>query len=154
SSTMPARRSSGPATASGRIARPEPPRRSPAAGVPSSSEAGASNGDRAISYPHRLMSDVEARLDRLESIHAIRELAVRYAIALDARDLDTLVGLFADDVKASPDAERGRGPLQAHYENLLRPWGYTVHQVFQQAIDFESSDRAMGKVYCKAEHDM
>jgi hypothetical protein len=100
------------------------------------------------------MGDTDARLERLESIEAIRDITARYPIALDERDLDTLVGLFVDDVKASPEAERGRGPLRAHYEAMCRGWGYTVHQVFQQAIDFESPDKAMGHVYCKAEHDI
>jgi ketosteroid isomerase-like protein len=90
----------------------------------------------------------------VESIEAIRDITARYPIALDARDLDTLVSLFVDDVKASPDAPRGRGPLKEHYERMCRGWGYTIHQVFQQAIDFESPDKAMGRAYCKAEHEI
>ena len=100
------------------------------------------------------MDDLAARIDRLESIEAIRDITARYPILLDARDLEGLVELFVDDVKAGPDAERGRGPLLEHYHRLCRGWGYTVHQVFQQAIDFESPDKAMGHVYCKAEHDI
>jgi ketosteroid isomerase-like protein len=100
------------------------------------------------------MDSTEARLERLEAIEAIRDITARYPIALDARDLDALVALFVEDVKASPDAERGREPLKEHYERLCRGWGYTVHQVFQQVIDFESSDKAMGHVYCRAEHDI
>jgi hypothetical protein len=100
------------------------------------------------------MDDIESRLDRLESVEGIHDITARYPIALDARDLDTLVGLFVDDVRASPGTPRGREPLKAHYERLCRGWGYTVHQVFQQAIDFESAEKAMGHVYCKAEHDI
>jgi hypothetical protein len=100
------------------------------------------------------MSNPEERLDRLESIEAIRDITARYPIALDERDLDTLVGLFVEDVRSSPDSPRGRGPLKEHYERLCRGWGFTVHQVFQQAIDFESNDKAMGHVYCKAEHEI
>ena len=100
------------------------------------------------------MKDLESRLERLESIDAIRDITARYPLALDARDLDTLVNLFIEDVKASPNVARGRAPLKAHYEQLCRGWGYTVHQVFQQAIDFESPEKAMGHVYCKAEHDI
>jgi hypothetical protein len=99
-------------------------------------------------------TDLQSRLERLESIDAIREITARYPIALDSRDLDALVALFVEDVKASPSAERGRGPLKAHYEQLCRGWGYTVHQVYQQAIDFESPTKAMGHVYCKAEHEI
>ena len=100
------------------------------------------------------MAGTEERLERLESIEAIRDITARYPIALDQRDLDALVELFVEDVKAGPDVPRGRGPLREHYEGLCRGWGYTVHQVFQQAIDFESPDKAMGHVYCKAEHDI
>jgi ketosteroid isomerase-like protein len=100
------------------------------------------------------MSELEDRVERLESIQGIRELIARYPIHLDARELDALVELFVEDVRAGPDVERGRGPLKAHYEQLCRGWGFTVHQVFQQAIDFESPDRAMGHVYCKAEHEI
>jgi hypothetical protein len=100
------------------------------------------------------VSKIDDRIDRLESIEAIRDITARYPIFLDARDLDGLVALFVEDVKASPDAERGRGPLLAHYQQLCRGWGYTVHQVFQQAIDFETPDKAMGHVYCKAEHEI
>lgn len=100
------------------------------------------------------MGDLEQRIERLESIERIRDITARYPIALDQRDLGTLVGLFVEDVKASPDVPRGRQWLRAHYERLCRGWGYTVHQVFQQAIDFESPDKAMGHVYCKAEHEI
>jgi ketosteroid isomerase-like protein len=98
--------------------------------------------------------DLAARIERLEAIEAIRDLIARYPILLDARDLDGLVELFVEDVRAAPGVERGRGPLRDHYERLARGWGYTVHQVFQQAIDLEGPDRAMGTVYCKAEHEI
>lgn len=100
------------------------------------------------------MTTTEERLDRLESLEAIRDIVARYAIHLDERDLDALVGLFVEDVKATATAERGRGPLKEHYEGLCRRWGATIHCVFQQAVDFESADRAMGHVYCRAEHEI
>jgi ketosteroid isomerase-like protein len=96
--------------------------------------------------------DDASRLDRLESIEAIRDITARYPLMLDFRDLEGLVGLFVEDVRAFPGAERGRGPLLEHYQRMCNGWGYTIHQVFQQAIDFESPDKAMGHVYCKAEH--
>ena len=42
---------------------------------------------------------VLARLDRLESLDAIRQLAAKYSLALDMRDLDALVNLFAEDIR-------------------------------------------------------
>src|SRR5262249_40565635 len=41
-------------------------------------------------------------LERLLAYEEIRQLAARYALAVDARDLDALVELFVDDVKAAP----------------------------------------------------
>lgn len=100
------------------------------------------------------MATVEERLDRLESLEGIRDIVARYPVYLDERNLDALVELFVEDVKATPDAERGRGPLRDHYEGLCRRWGATIHCVFEQVVDFESAGRAMGHVYCRAEHEM
>ena len=44
-------------------------------------------------------SDVLARIDRLESLDEIRQLAAKYSLALDMRDLDALVNLFPEDVR-------------------------------------------------------
>jgi len=48
-----------------------------------------------------------ARLDRLESIEEIRQLAGKYSLSLDMRDLDAHVNLFAEDIRVGrekPDA--------------------------------------------------
>ena len=37
--------------------------------------------------------DIRERLERLEAIEAIRQLASRYALAVDSRDVDALVEL-------------------------------------------------------------
>ena len=42
---------------------------------------------------------LEDRLDRLESVEGIRQLAARYALSLDMRDLDAHVNLFAPEVR-------------------------------------------------------
>ena len=57
-------------------------------------------------------ADVTARLDRLESLDEIRQLAGKYALALDMRDLDALCGLFPADVRVSRD-QSGRGALRS-----------------------------------------
>ena len=53
-----------------------------------------------------------ARIDRLESLDQIRQLPARYALALDMRDMDAMVGLFAPDVRVGKDAS-GRQALRA-----------------------------------------
>jgi hypothetical protein len=46
-------------------------------------------------------------LDQLLAYEQIRQLAARYALAVNMRDLDALVDLFVDDVKAF-DGRTGR----------------------------------------------
>ena len=42
--------------------------------------------------------DLEQKIDRLLAIEEIRQLPCRYALAVDARDIDTLVSLFSKNV--------------------------------------------------------
>lgn len=60
-----------------------------------------------------------ARLQRLEALDEIRQLAAKYAVALDMRDLDSLVNLFVDDV-AVPGHDHGRPALRRWYDRELR----------------------------------
>ena len=50
-----------------------------------------------------------ARLDRLESLDEIRQLAAKYALSLDMRDLDAHVNLFVEDIRVSRE-QVGRAP--------------------------------------------
>ena len=81
---------------------------------------------------------------------AIRQLAHRYAVAIDARDLDTLVALFVDDVRVGRDAS-GRHALRADFDRQLRAIGVSILFVGNHVIDFDGPDSARGIVYCKAE---
>lgn len=79
----------------------------------------------------------------------IRQLAHRYAAAIDARDLDALVELFLPDVRVG--GETGRAPLRRDFDRQLRGLGVTILFVGNHVIDFDGDDRARGIVYCKAE---
>jgi hypothetical protein len=92
----------------------------------------------------------EARLDRLESIEAIRQLVARYALATDSRDLDALVGLFVDDVRVGADG-RGREALREFFDRSLREVGVTILHVGNHIVDFADGDHARGVVYCRGE---
>jgi len=94
--------------------------------------------------------DERALLDRLASTEAIRQLVARYALATDSRDLDTLVGLFVDDVQVGAD-ERGRVALRAFFDRSLRDVGVTILHVGNHVIDFDDPDHAHGVVYCRGE---
>jgi hypothetical protein len=89
-------------------------------------------------------------VDRLLAYEEIRQLVARYAVAMDARDVDALVDLFVDDVRVGRD-ERGRAALKAFFDRTLREVGITILDVGTHVIDFEGDERATGVVYCRGE---
>jgi ketosteroid isomerase-like protein len=101
------------------------------------------------------LADLEARLDRLESIEAIRALSARYAIAVDARDVDSQLALYVDDFRLGP--ERGKEALRRSIVTNLGSGLFTttIHFLGQHDITFYEGDpeRATGVVYCRAEHE-
>jgi ketosteroid isomerase-like protein len=90
------------------------------------------------------------RLGRLEAYEAIRQLAARYAVAIDGRDLDGLVALFVPDVRVGSRAS-GRKALRASFDTSLRAIGVSVLNVGTHVIDLVDGDHATGTVYCKGE---
>jgi ketosteroid isomerase-like protein len=80
----------------------------------------------------------------------IRQLAAHYAVAVDSRDLDTLVGLFVDDVQVGRDTY-GREALRASFAESLRGIGISILNVGTHAIELVDEDHASGVVYCKGE---
>ena len=99
------------------------------------------------------MSDIEARIDRLESLDAIRQLPAKYALALDMRDSDAWVNLFPEDVKVG-DGAQGRKALRDWFdETHSRQFTGTSHHIGGHIIDFDDADHAQGIVYSKNEHE-
>lgn len=96
---------------------------------------------------------LSARIDRLESIEAIRQLAARYALAIDSRDIDAWLSLFVDDVDCGSRGT-GREALRTFIEPALRCFYRSVHLVGGHCIEFEDANRATGTVYCRAEHEV
>src|SRR5690349_4633122 len=95
------------------------------------------------------MADMDA-VSRLVAHEDIRQLAARYALAVDSRDLDALVGLFVDDVQVGRDA-RGRDALRVSFDASLRDIGISILNVGTHVIDLIDDDHAAGHVYCKGE---
>ena len=89
-------------------------------------------------------------LARLLARDEIRELAHRYAVAIDARDLDSLVALFVDDVRVGREGV-GHEALRRDFERQLRAIGVSILFVGNQVIDFDDDDHARGIVYCMAQ---
>jgi hypothetical protein len=96
-------------------------------------------------------ADVAARLERLESAAQIRELAHRYALALDSRDIDMLVGLYVDDVWVTRDRSGRAAMREVVSDTVMREVGLTILHVGNHVIDFDGPDHAHGVVYCRGE---
>lgn len=95
------------------------------------------------------LAELEARIERLEALDEIRQLAAKYAVALDMRDLDALVNLFVDDVKV-PGKRRGRAALRSWYDRELRhDLLGSAHGVHGHVIDIHEVDNATGLVYSR-----
>src|SRR5690554_3599512 len=93
------------------------------------------------------------RLDRLESIEAIRQLAGKYSLSLDMRDLDAHVNLFAPDIRVG-GGKVGRAHLKQWVDDTLRhQFTGTSHHIGQHIIEFTDADHAVGVVYSKNEHE-
>lgn len=99
-----------------------------------------------------MTADLAARIDRLESLAAIQQLPIRYAIAVDSRDLDGWVSLFVPDVNCGRRGT-GREVLKSIITPAVRTFYRSVHQICGHRVDFDSPDRAHGVVYCRAEHE-
>jgi len=95
----------------------------------------------------------EERLDRIESRLAIGQLPIRYAMAVDGRDVDTWLGLFVPDVQIGRD-RFGREALREWIEPALRTFRRSVHQIVGHRVDLVDADHATGAVYCRAEHEV
>ena len=90
-------------------------------------------------------------LTRLLALESIRELALRYALAADSKDLDGMAALFVPDVDNGRYGS-GRDGVKRFYEQSLRKFHCSLHIVANHVIDFEDDDHATGVVYCDSRH--
>ena len=99
-------------------------------------------------------NDIAQRLERIEAQLEIGQLPARYALAVDSRNLDDLVALFAVDVDCGRWG-KGRDALKAFYgsKNVLTGFYRCVHLICGQTIDLVGADSATGTVYCRAGHE-
>lgn len=96
---------------------------------------------------------LEQRVKRLESLDEIRQLAAKYSLSLDMRDLDAHVNLFAADIRVSRD-KVGRSHLKCWLDDTLRlQFTGTSHHIGNHIIEFDDPDHARGVVYSKNEHE-
>jgi hypothetical protein len=95
-------------------------------------------------------ANAEERLTRMEALDEIRQLAHRYALAVDSRDIEGLVALFVSNVRVGRN-KSGRAALAEWYGRSLERFGATIHFVGNHVIDVLSPDSASGVVTCRDE---
>jgi len=81
----------------------------------------------------------------------IRDLALRYALAVDGKDLDGIAALFVADVDNGRYGT-GRDGVRRFYDQSLRKFHCSMHLVGNHVIDFDDDAHAQGVVYCRAQH--
>lgn len=99
-----------------------------------------------------MSGSVEERLDRLESLAAIQQLPMRYALAVDGRDMEAWVNLFIPDVNCGRRG-KGRQVLRSIIEPAVKTFYRSIHQICGHRVEFDDADHAHGVVYCRAEHE-
>ena len=97
--------------------------------------------------------DATARLEAAASLAEIQQLPVRYAQAIDARDLDALGALWVSDVWMGRAHGAGPEGVRSYFEPVLRKFHRSIHMIVGHRIDLIDADSARGYVYCRAEHE-
>ena len=96
----------------------------------------------------------ERRLDRLWSVHEIRQLAFRYAHAFAVRDRELMLSLWAQtDVPARLPAIDGHR-LRADIDGWFGVLGTVLLHVTNHVIEFDGDDAATGEVHCLGQIDL
>ncbi|MXP23503.1 nuclear transport factor 2 family protein [Gordonia sp. HNM0687] len=93
------------------------------------------------------------RLERIEAQLDIQQLAIRYAIAVDERDVESWINLFVPDVGAGPYGS-GRDALREFITPQIKQFYRSIHNIMGHRIILDDSDSAHGHVYCRAEHEV
>jgi SnoaL-like domain len=100
-----------------------------------------------------MTDELERRLAAAEARLEIGQLPIRYALAVDGRDVDAWVGVFEPEVDLGRHG-RGRAALKAFITPQLR-WFYRCqHQICGHRIELLDDTSARGKTYCRAEHEV
>ena len=100
-----------------------------------------------------MADDLARRIQRIEDTLAIQQLPIRYAMAVDARDVDGWLDLFVPDVRVGRETT-GREALRQAITPQLRQFYRSIHQIVGHRIDLVDADSATGSVYCRAEHEV
>ena len=95
------------------------------------------------------MSDLEARLERLETMEAARAASWRYAIAIDTADFDLLTEVFTEDavLTTSKGPRQGREAIIEYYRDKLSNPVQRKHFMTNQQVTWLSVGEARMESY-------
>jgi hypothetical protein len=99
------------------------------------------------------LEDLARRLAAVEARQEIGQLPIRYAIAIDSRNLELMAEQWAPDVWMGKAWGEGRPAVQRFYAEILQGFHRSIHMVVGHRIDLVDDDHASGVVYCRAEHE-
>jgi hypothetical protein len=94
------------------------------------------------------------RLDRLWSVHEIRQLAYRFAQAHDSRDMAEMERIFVDADEPLTFPEFNLANVRETLPEYFQIAGPTMLFVANHVIDLLDHDHATGSVYCLAKLDI
>lgn len=97
--------------------------------------------------------DAPTAVERLLAVQEIEQLARRYAYAVDTRDLELLMSLWAETAENAERPDMNIGTVRAEWRRWFDK-GPTVHFVTNHVIDVLNADQATGSVYCLAQLDL
>lgn len=83
----------------------------------------------------------------------IQQLAIRYAVKVDQRDIAGVASVYVPDVDCGHWG-RGRDAVIRMYSENDATMGISIHRVSNHLVDIVDADHATGIVYLAAEHQM
>jgi uncharacterized protein (TIGR02246 family) len=93
------------------------------------------------------------RISRIEDRLEIEQLPIRYALAVDSRDVESWLALFVPDVRVGRH-QTGRDALREFITPRLRWFYRSIHQIVGHRVELLGPETARGHVYCRAEHEV
>jgi hypothetical protein len=96
--------------------------------------------------------DLAVRAQRIENRFAIQDLAIRYCIATDRGDYDSLRALFTDDARVAGVV--GGKEVTDLLHSIRADYGRTIHTPEAHLVEFTDDDHATGLILSRAELDI
>jgi hypothetical protein len=98
--------------------------------------------------------ELAATVARVAAMLDIQQLAYRYALGFDSRDLELLHSLWYEDVERVPYPDINIHTVREEFDQWLYGLGPSVLTVGNHVIDVVDADHATGSVYCLVQMEM